>query len=49
MDKVVPTAAQAVADVPNGASIAVGGFGLCGIPHNLIEALLEHGVTDLVT
>jgi 3-oxoacid CoA-transferase subunit A len=49
MDKVVPTAAQAVADVPSGASIAVGGFGLCGIPHNLIEALLEHGVTDLVT
>ncbi|MBV9277785.1 MAG: CoA transferase subunit A [Candidatus Eremiobacteraeota bacterium] len=49
MDKVVPTAAQAVADIRNGASIAVGGFGLCGIPHNLIEALLEHGVTDLVT
>lgn len=49
MDKVVPTAAEAVADIPSGASIAVGGFGLCGIPHNLIEALLEHGVTDLVT
>jgi 3-oxoacid CoA-transferase subunit A len=49
MDKVVPTAAQAIADIRNGASIAVGGFGLCGIPHNLIEALLEHGVTDLVT
>jgi len=49
MDKVVPTAAQAVADVPSGASIAVGGFGLCGIPHNLIEALLEHDVNNLVT
>jgi len=49
MDKVVPTAAHAVADIPSGASIAVGGFGLCGIPHNLIEALLEHGVTNLVT
>jgi len=49
MDKVVPTAAHATADIRSGASIAVGGFGLCGIPHNLIEALLEHGVTDLVT
>ena len=42
-------AAAAVADIPNGASIAVGGFGLCGIPHVLIAALLEQGATDLVT
>ncbi len=49
MDKVVGTAAQAVADIPNGASLAVGGFGLCGIPQVLIEALLETGVTDLRT
>src|SRR5215472_12924433 len=49
MDKTVRDAATAVADIPNGASLAVGGFGLNGIPHNLIEALLEQGATDLVT
>ena len=49
MDKVVASCAEAVADIPNGASIAVGGFGLNGIPHNLIAALLEQGATDLVT
>jgi 3-oxoacid CoA-transferase subunit A len=49
MDKVVASCAEAVKDIPNGASIAVGGFGLNGIPHNLIQALLEQGATDLVT
>ncbi len=49
MDKVVPSATDAVVDIPDGASIAVGGFGLNGIPHNLIEALLEQGATELVT
>src|SRR5579871_1664195 len=49
MEKVYASCAEAVADIPNGASIAVGGFGLCGIPHNLIEALLEQGASDLVT
>lgn len=49
MDKVVPTCAEAVKDIPSGASLAVGGFGLSGIPHNLIQALLEQGATDLVT
>lgn len=49
MDKVVPSAGEAVADVPSGASLAVGGFGLCGIPTALIEALLAAGVTDLET
>jgi 3-oxoacid CoA-transferase subunit A len=49
MEKVYASCAEAVADIPNGASIAVGGFGLNGIPHNLIEALLEQGATDLVT
>ncbi|ORX07360.1 CoA transferase subunit A [Mycolicibacillus trivialis] len=49
MDKVVASAAEAVADVPDGASLAVGGFGLCGIPEALITALLEAGVTDLET
>src|ERR1700729_304044 len=46
MDKVV-TAAEAVADIPDGASLAVGGFGLCGIPSALIAALLEAGTSDL--
>jgi len=49
MDKVVASCAQAVADIPSGASLAVGGFGLSGIPHNLIQALLEQGATDLIT
>lgn len=49
MDKVVRSAAEAVVDIPDGASLAVGGFGLCGIPHNLIEALLAQGTSDLRT
>ena len=47
MDKVVRSAADAVADIGDGASLAVGGFGLCGIPSVLIEAVLEHGASDL--
>jgi 3-oxoacid CoA-transferase subunit A len=46
MDKVVGSAAEALADVQDGASLAVGGFGLCGIPSVLIEALLEGGTTN---
>jgi 3-oxoacid CoA-transferase subunit A len=49
VDKVVSSAAEAVADIPDGASLAVGGFGLCGIPQELIRALLEAGTTDLAT
>src|SRR6201981_4226770 len=49
MDKVVATTAEAVPDVADGSSLAVGGFGLCGIPHALIAALLELGVGDLET
>ena len=49
MNKVVASAAEAVADIPSGASLAVGGFGLNGIPHNLIGALLEQGANELVT
>lgn len=49
MDKTVASCAEAVADIRSGASIAVGGFGLNGIPHNLIQAVLEGGATDLVT
>lgn len=47
MDKVVASAAEAVADLPNGASIAVGGFGLVGVPEILIDAVLHQGATDL--
>ncbi len=48
MDKVVSDVAAAVADIADGASIAVGGFGLNGIPHNLIDALLAQGAAQLV-
>ncbi len=47
IDKTVATAAEAVADIPSGASIAVGGFGLSGAPMALIEALLEQGADQL--
>ena len=47
MDKVVASAAEAVADIADGSSIAVGGFGLCGIPSVLIQALYEQGASDL--
>jgi 3-oxoacid CoA-transferase subunit A len=47
MDKVVASAAAAVADVSDGAVIMASGFGLCGNPENLIRALLDKGVKDL--
>ncbi|MBV9831167.1 MAG: CoA transferase subunit A [Marmoricola sp.] len=47
MDKVVASAAEAVADIPSGATLAVGGFGLCGIPSVLIEAILDAGIDEL--
>lgn len=47
LDKVVGGPAEAVAGIRSGASIAVGGFGLAGIPWFLIEALLEQGADDL--
>jgi 3-oxoacid CoA-transferase subunit A len=47
MDKVVSSAAAAVADIGDGASIAVGGFGLCGVPAVLIEALYAQGTGGL--
>ena len=49
MDKTVATVADAIADIPSGASLAVGGFGLCGIPHNLIAAVFAAGVNGLET
>ena len=48
-NKIFASAADAVADIPDGASLAVGGFGLVGIPAVLIDALLEQGATDLRT
>ena len=49
MDKVVGSAAEAVADIGDGAVLAVGGFGLCGVPIKLIDALLEQGASRLTT
>lgn len=47
MNKVFPNADAAVADLPDGATIMVGGFGLCGIPENLIEAVRRKGTKNL--
>jgi 3-oxoacid CoA-transferase subunit A len=47
VNKVFPNADAAVADVPDGATIMVGGFGLCGIPENLIDAVRRKGVKDI--
>lgn len=47
MDKVVPSAARAVADIGDGASLAVGGFGLCGVPTTLLAALHRCGTRGL--
>ena len=47
MNKIFPNSDAAVADIPDGATLMVGGFGLCGIPENLISALLRKGVKEL--
>ena len=47
MNKVLATADEAVAAIPDGASIMMGGFGLCGIPEHLIAALHRRGTKDL--
>lgn len=47
MDKVVSSAAEAVADIASGSTISVGGFGLCGIPSVLLQALHASGAADL--
>jgi 3-oxoacid CoA-transferase subunit A len=49
MNKVVASADEAVRDVFDGATIMVGGFGLCGIPENLIRALVKKGTKNLTT
>jgi len=47
MNKVVKDAMEAIRDIQDGATLMVGGFGLCGIPENLIAALRDKGVKDL--
>jgi 3-oxoacid CoA-transferase subunit A len=47
MNKVFPNADAAVADLTDGATVMVGGFGLCGIPENLIEAVRRKGIRNL--
>lgn len=47
INKLVASADEAVSDVFDGAALIVGGFGLCGIPENLIAALVRSGVKDL--
>src|SRR5256885_4581934 len=47
IDKVVASAEEAVKDIADGATLVVGGFGLCGIPENLINALVAKGVKQL--
>lgn len=49
MSKLWPNADTAVADIASGATLMLGGFGLCGIPETLILALLRTGATDLHT
>jgi 3-oxoacid CoA-transferase subunit A len=49
MNKVVANADEAIRDIHDGATILVGGFGLCGIPENLIAALVRKGVKNLNT
>jgi 3-oxoacid CoA-transferase subunit A len=49
MQKVVASADEAVRDIPDGATLMLGGFGLCGIPENLIAALVRRGTQGLHT
>ena len=49
MNKVVANADEAIRDISDGATVMVGGFGLCGIPENLIRALVRKGVKNLTT
>ena len=49
MNKVVASADDAIKDIFDGATIMIGGFGLCGIPENLVRALVRKGVKNLTT
>jgi 3-oxoacid CoA-transferase subunit A len=48
MNKIVTSAEEAICDIKDGATIMLGGFGLCGIPENSIAALKAKGVKDLI-
>ena len=48
IDKIVESAAAAVADVRDGATVMIGGFGTAGLPDELIAALLDQGARELV-
>ena len=47
IDKIVETPAAALADVPDGATVMIGGFGTAGQPDELIDALIAQGARDL--
>jgi 3-oxoadipate CoA-transferase, alpha subunit len=47
IDKILPSPAAALADVPDGATVMIGGFGTAGLPNELTEALIAQGATDL--
>src|ERR1700681_3808563 len=49
MNKVVANADEAIHDIFDGSTLMIGGFGLCGIPENLIRALVRKGVRNLTT
>jgi len=47
IDKTFPNCASAVADIRDGATVMIGGFGTAGMPDELVDALIEHGARDL--
>lgn len=47
IDKIRASAAEAMGDVPDGATVMIGGFGTAGLPNELIDALLERGAREL--
>ena len=47
MNKVIANAEEAIKDIQDGATIMLGGFGLCGIPENCIAALVKKGIKNL--
>ncbi|HUN91744.1 MAG TPA: 3-oxoacid CoA-transferase subunit A [Burkholderiaceae bacterium] len=48
IDKVFPSAAAALRDTPDGATVMIGGFGTAGLPDELVDALIDQGARDLV-
>jgi 3-oxoadipate CoA-transferase alpha subunit len=47
INKILPSVQAALADVPDGATVMIGGFGTAGLPNELIDALIEQGAKDL--